>query len=222
MTGLQWALDAALAVALVFWHARVLLPRQPEPEPGTPGAATKTPYAALASWRFTAVCAALAALCQLAGLFGEQAHRPLWLVWGSGVLVLAGVDARSTWLPRRLTWCCLAQLGVAICVAALWGDDPGMVLDAALGGLVMGSLFWLLWRAGAGLGFGDVRLALGLGALAGAVSAEFWFTALLSASLVGAVWGLVCALGHGRDRPFAYGPALWTGPWAAQLWMLLG
>ncbi len=222
MTGLQWALDATLGVIVVVWHARVVLPRQPEPDPSTPGADAKIRYATVSSWRFTVICAVLGAVCQLAGLFGPPAHRPLWVVWGSSVLVLVAVDARSTWLPRRLTWWCLAQLGLAIGLAAWWAGDPGVLLGACLGGLLLCSLFWLLWRSGAGIGFGDVRLALGLGALAGSVSAQFWFTALLCASLAGAVLGVILALVRGRGAPFPYGPALWAGPWAALAWAQLG
>ena len=202
-SGLLWAMDCAVAALLVVWHARGLLPRQPEPDPASPGADSKPPYSKLATWPFTASCVLLAALCQLAGVVGVPAHRPLWISWGSAVLVLVAVDARTTWLPRRLTWWCLGQVGVAIGLAAWWARDPGALAGAALGGAATGALFWLVWRLGAGLGFGDVRLALGLGALSGAVSAEFWFASLLGASVVGALWGLIWTALRGRGAPFA-------------------
>lgn len=217
MSGQQWAFDALIAVALVLGHARLLRSHQPEPEPGVPGADTKPRYAAMATWGFTAVCAAVAAICQFAGVLGRPAHRPLWIVWAA-MIVLIGVDARSTWLPRRMTWICLTELGCAIGLVALLDGRVEVIIGALAGGLVLATVFWLLWRFGAGIGFGDVRLSLGMGGLAGAVSADFWFAALMSASLVGACWGVVHARLKGRSTAFAYGPALWSGPWAAQLW----
>jgi leader peptidase (prepilin peptidase)/N-methyltransferase len=61
------------------------------------------------------------------------------------------------------------------------------------------------------MGAGDVKLAVGLGALTGAVSADVWTLAALGAPLLTAVWGLISgvrAVPHGPSMCLATAAAL--------------
>ena len=57
-----------------------------------------------------------------------------------------------------------------------------------------------------------------LGLLVGVVGATWgwtgWLWALLSGTLIGAVWAIIHALRGRACEPFPYGPALWLGPLA--------
>ena len=53
------------------------------------------------------------------------------------------------------------------------------------------------------MGAGDVKLALGLGALAGAFGVDAWILAALGAPLLTALWGLLS-----RRRVLPHGPAM--------------
>ncbi|WP_211223185.1 prepilin peptidase [Propionicicella superfundia] len=199
-----------------------LLRSLPEPR-DAPG---KTPYAALVTpaTRLVVGVTVFAALAvSVIALPWPQVLALLPL--GTGGVLAAVIDARTTYLPRSLVWG--ATAGLALCVgvvAALTGDWQVPVL-AAGGSLLVGGLFWLLWRTTGGFGFGDVRLALLAGGTAGTlgVSAALW--AALLGALVGAAWGLACQVsdrGAGRPPgPFPYGPSLVAGPYLWLVWTML-
>ena len=85
---------------------------------------------------------------------------------------------------------------------------------AAIGAVAVGGFFYVLWRLTGGIGFGDVRLMVTVGAVTAAASASVAFNAVLLGSIVGAVWGIVRLRIKGPG-PFPYGPALWSGPFLA-------
>ncbi|WP_316669995.1 hypothetical protein [uncultured Propionibacterium sp.] len=219
-----WALCLAASLLLVAVHLR-LLARQPEPDPMVPGAEGKTPYALLAvSGRVRLVCL-LGALGSSAATACTGPLAPAWLVWGSGAVVLVGVDAVSTWIPRGLTRLVLGELGAALPLCAALARSPLYVIGALAGACAVGGFFWMVWRAGAGLGFADVRLALGLGALTGATAAARTgaigvVVAVMATAVIGALAGIAHGLGRARHEPFAYGPALWAGAYACLAWPL--
>lgn len=217
-----WALCLAASLLLVAVHLR-LLARQPEPDPMVPGAEGKTPYALLAvSGRVRLICL-LGALGSSAAMATAGPLAPAWLVWGSGAVVLVGVDAVSTWIPRGLTRLVLSELAAALALGAALARDPWPLVGAAAGAVAVGGFFWLVWRSGAGLGFADVRLAVGLGALTGSSGTGIAgvIGAVMVAAVLGALTGIVHGLGRARHRPFAYGPALWAGAYACLVQRLL-
>lgn len=217
-----WALCLAASLLLVAVHLR-LLARQPEPDPMVPGAEGKTPYALLAvSGRVRLICL-LGALGSSAATATAGPLAPAWLVWGSGAVVLVGVDAVSTWIPRGLTRLVLSELAAALALGAALARDPWPLVGAAAGAVAVGGFFWLVWRSGAGLGFADVRLAVGLGALTGSSGTGIAgvIGAVMVAAVLGALTGIVHGLGRARHRPFAYGPALWAGAYACLVQRLL-
>jgi leader peptidase (prepilin peptidase)/N-methyltransferase len=102
--------------------------------------------------------------------------------------VLSAYDLRQRRLPNWLT---LPGAGVILLGAAVGGRGwPALAGAAAL------ALAYLLVHvvAPAAMGAGDVKLALGLGALTGCFGAAVWFLAALGAPLLTALWGVVAVL----------------------------
>jgi len=116
------------------------------------------------------------------------------LLWMGALSVC---DLRHGRLPNALT---LPGAGVILLGAALAGRGlPALAGAAALSGTYL--LVHLL--APAGMGAGDVKLAIGLGGLAGCFGAGVWFLAALGAPLLTALVGV---LRGGRTVP--HGPAM--------------
>ncbi|WP_203569184.1 prepilin peptidase [Aestuariimicrobium ganziense] len=206
-------LTLVATVASWFWVHRM-------PEPDDAAEVGKRPYASL-GWPWWVSTVVLSVV--LAWWTHDQPAAWVWLAWCSVGLVLVAVDLATTYLPARLQQV-LTGLVVAGLVAAAASGSWTTVASAALGGaLAAGGLFWLVWRFSSAFGFGDVRLAFTLGALAGAHGWAFWWTSLLLGTALGAVVGLVTSVVR-RRRPhplgsaFAYGPWLWAGPWLALAW----
>ncbi|SDE54992.1 prepilin peptidase [Auraticoccus monumenti] len=141
---------------------------------------------------------------------------PLWWPLLTAGVASAVVDARTTWIPRPLSWAGWA-LGVLSTAVALVVAPPRAVLVAVLGALAAGALLWLVWRLSrGGIGFGDVRLAPLVGMAAGSMGELGWWWGLLLGTSLGAV---VAVLRRVSRRPGAmpYGPALVAGPLLAAL-----
>lgn len=210
--GLPAVVLVVLATALpVLLATRAVLVRLPEPaEPDG-----KAPYAALATPRFVGTCTVLAALAGLlVALTLPPTVWPLWWVLAGPGLVLVAVDARTTWLPLRLThvvWA--AAVGAAALSTVL--DGVEVLVRVGVGAAAAALLYLGLWRLSrGGLGFGDVRLAPVLGAAGAAVGWSTLVTTLLLGSLVGAVVGAVLTV-RGRPGAFAYAPSMLAGAFLA-------
>ena len=212
-------LSAATALAL-FLATPAVLRRLPEPTGDTgaatvDGAAVKVPYAALATRRFAAIVGVLAAVAvATAALTQPPTVLPGWLVLATLGLLLAAIDARTTWLPLRLTRVAWVAMGVATGAGAILGGWAQLV--RGLGGfLVAGAVFGLIWLVTrGGIGFGDVRFAPLVGAATAAGSWSLLASALVLGSLAGALFGLV-RLAAGRRGAFAYAPSILAGAYLA-------
>jgi leader peptidase (prepilin peptidase) / N-methyltransferase len=142
--------------------------------------------------------------------------RPLWTVLSTVGVLLALIDARTTWLPLRLThiaWL-LMTLGGALAALVLGGGWP-LLLRCGVGAGTAGALYfvgWVLTRGG--FGFGDVRFAPLLGAAAGADSWRLLLWALFLGTAVGGIHGLV-RLARSRAGPFPYAPSMLAGAYLA-------
>lgn len=221
---LDVALGAAVALSLALIHLLILVPRLPEPDPEEVGedvVAAKPCYRDLVTpIRVTAVT--ILAIAAGAACTQVPAHgRALWWVWAGSVLTLVTVDQATTFLPLRLWRWCLAEGIVAAVIGVLITRSAIIELLVWAGlGLAASVPFWLVWQLRAGIGFGDVRLAIGTGTVAAVLGVDPWLVALMASALAGAVLGVVSWLVR-RIRPspwgsaFGYGPALWLGPWAA-------
>lgn len=208
---------ALAPVVTVLWLA--ILRTCPEPNDGDPDLKYKTPYRRLVRPRFALACLAVSALSQVATGFVDEPQQSLWFAYGSGVSVLVATDAVTTWLPNRLM-----RFSWALCAAALgYGAiraGPQYLHAPLIGSLALSGALWLAWRVGGSFGFGDVKLGVIVGCLAGSGGFDFWWYAIVCSAATGCLWGLTTLLWRRRHpsplgKVFAYGPGLWLGPYLA-------
>jgi leader peptidase (prepilin peptidase)/N-methyltransferase len=123
-------------------------------------------------------------------------------------------DVRERRLPNGLT---LPGAVVILLAAALAGRGmPALAGAAALAGVYL--LVHLV--APAAMGACDVKLAIGLGALAACFGVEVWFLAALAAPLFTALWGVVLMPPGVHSVP--HGPSMCLATAAAAGLALLG
>jgi leader peptidase (prepilin peptidase) / N-methyltransferase len=129
----------------------------------------------------------------------------VWLV------SLTAVDVREHRLPNVLT-----LPGAVLIVAGAVAAGRG--LPAFVGALALaGGYLVVHLLSPAAMGAGDVKLALGLGALAGAFGTDAWVWAALGAPMLTALWGLLS-----RRRVLPHGPAMCAATAAAVLLVFCG
>lgn len=191
---------------------RPVLRRLPEPANGD----GKPLYRDLGSTAFCLSCGVLAgAAAALSWLSLPHYVQPPWAVLAILGVLLAAIDARTSWLPLRLTRAAWLVMAGATVLAAFIGGGFGIALRAGAGAAIAGGLYLLVWwLSRGGFGFGDVRFAPLLGAAAAAGSwALLWFTLLLG-TVVGGLVGLL-RLAQGRRGAFPYAPSMLVGAYAA-------
>lgn len=122
----------------------------------------------------------------------------LAVVW---LTLLSDYDLRQRRLPNWLT----LPGAVAVPAIAAWA---GRGTAALAGAAVLAGVYLLVHLVSpAGLGAGDVKLAVGLGALTGSFGADVWLLAAVGAPLLTGVWGLVAAATRG-GRTVPHGPSM--------------
>lgn len=210
----------ALTALVVALGAPAVLRRLPEPSVEGPVGAEpqKTPYTRLATWPFVTVCVVVAVAAQLlAAAALPAAVQPLWSVLATGGVLLAAIDARTTWLPLRLThgtWCAMA--GAAVVSFVLGAGLPGLIRTAS-GAAIAGGFYLLVWvLTRGGFGFGDVRFAPLLGAATASQSWELLLWGLTLGTAAGALHGGVRLAGR-RHGGFPYAPSMLLGCYLAVL-----
>jgi leader peptidase (prepilin peptidase)/N-methyltransferase len=131
--------------------------------------------------------------------------------------VLSVYDVRHRRLPNLLT---LPGAGVILLVAALSGRGlPALAGAAALAGMYL--LVHL--AAPAGMGAGDVKLAIGLGGLAASFGVGVWFLAALAAPLLTTLWCVGRLVVMPRQvRAVPHGPSMCLATAGAAALALLG
>lgn len=133
------------------------------------------------------------------------------LVW---LVTLSCYDIRQRRLPNLLT---LPGAGAILMAAWCVGrGSPALAGAVALTGLYL--LVHLV--APAGMGAGDVKLAIGLGALAGCFGVAVWFAAAVAAPLLTALAGVAAALRGAATVP--HGPSMCLATAGAAGLALLG
>lgn len=111
--------------------------------------------------------------------------------------MLSGYDMRCRRLPNWLT---LPGAAAIVAFAAAGGRGS----PALAGALALTALYLLVHLvAPAGMGAGDVKLALGLGALTGGFGADTWILAAVGAPVLTAMWALLRGV-----RVAPHGPAM--------------
>jgi leader peptidase (prepilin peptidase) / N-methyltransferase len=115
--------------------------------------------------------------------------------------VLCWYDIRERRLPNRLT--VPGAVGVLVCATAAGHGVPALAGAATLFGIYL--VLHLI--APAGMGAGDVKLAIGIGALTGAFGIDVWSLAAIGAPLVTAIWGVVSRFAN-PERTVPHGPSM--------------
>ncbi|MFD4599075.1 prepilin peptidase [Streptomyces sp. NPDC058464] len=160
------------------------------------------------------VCAALALAT------GTRPELAVWLLLAPVGVLLAVVDFRVQRLPDPLTLPFAAAALALLGVTALLPEHAGDWLTSLYAALALGAAYFVLFLINpGGMGFGDVKLALGTGAALGWYG---WPTVLLgtfAGFLFGALYGgaLVVVRRAGRKTAIAFGPFLIAGAFAGLL-----
>ncbi|MCS0602867.1 A24 family peptidase [Streptomyces sp. LP11] len=172
------------------------------------------PSAPLLATATALVCAALAAAT------GTRPELAVWLLLAPVGVLLAAVDLRVRRLPDPLTLPLAAAALALLGLAALLPEHAGHWPTALYGALALGAGYAVLYLVNpSGMGFGDVKLALGAGAVLGWYG---WPTVLLgtfAGFLLGALYGgaLVAVGRAGRKTAVPFGPFLLAGVLAGLL-----
>lgn len=119
---------------------------------------------------------------------GDLLHQSDLMIWSTVLIcTLVGVaiftDLRWRRIPNILTF---SAFGIAMIVRAAIQGWSGLGL--ALAGAVLAPLLLLLVHGGRGLGMGDLKLAVAIGAIAGPVMAV---TMMLLSAVVGGIQAIV-------------------------------
>ncbi|MEU0024959.1 A24 family peptidase [Streptomyces sp. NPDC006335] len=162
-----------------------------------------------------------ALLCAvLAAATGTRPEIAVWLLLAPVGVLLAVVDLRVRRLPDPLTLPLAAAALALLGVVSFVPEHTGTWSHALFGALALGAGYYVLWRINpGGMGFGDVKLALGAGAVLGWYG---WDTVLLgtfAGFLLGALYGgaLVLLGKAGRKTAIPFGPFLIAGAYAGLL-----
>ncbi|MGA5540678.1 prepilin peptidase [Mycobacterium sp. NPDC051198] len=124
------------------------------------------------------------------------------VIAGSWLLALSGYDIAERRLPNWLT---LPGAVLILIVAAAVGRGGA----AVTGALALSVLYLVVHLVTPrSLGGGDVKLAIGLGAMTGAFGIDVWLLAALAAPLLTAVLALGAAIRGERTVP--HGPSMCT------------
>jgi leader peptidase (prepilin peptidase) / N-methyltransferase len=188
--------------------------RLPEPVPGD----GKPIYRDLGTTRFVLVCGALAGVATaISWLTVARYAQPMWSVLAILGVLLAAIDARTSWLPLLLTRIAWLAMAVAAVLAASLGGDVSVAVRSAAGAAIAGGLYLIVWLLSrGGFGFGDVRFAPLLGAAAAADSWTLLWSTLLLGTVSGGIVGVLRLL-RGRREGFPYAPSMLVGAYAACL-----
>ncbi|MGY5115428.1 prepilin peptidase [Streptomyces sp. 900105755] len=177
-------------------------------------ATTHAPAPAPLALATALVCAALALAT------GTRPELAVWLLLAPVGVLLALVDFRVQRLPDPLTLPLAAATLALLGVAALLPEHAGDWLTSLYAALALAGAYFVLFLVNpGGMGFGDVKLALGAGAVLGWYG---WPTVLLgtfAGFLLGALYGgaLVVVRRAGRKTAIAFGPFLIAGAFAGLL-----
>ncbi|MFH8415205.1 prepilin peptidase [Streptomyces collinus] len=173
--------------------------------------------------RTTPLVIATALVCAvLAAATGTRPELGVWLLLAPAGVLLTVVDFRVRRLPDPLTLPFAGAALVLLGLTALVPEHAGHWTTAVLGSLALGGGYFVLFLINpAGMGFGDVKLALGAGAALGWYG---WPTVMLgtfAGFLLGALYGAALVITRRADRKTAipFGPFLITG---ALLGLLVG
>lgn len=151
-----------------------------------------------------------------AGLF----QFVLWLVLIVAFVALAVYDLRWLLLPDKIVFPLIGLAVLQVGIVSIWAGDWQHIFSAAVSAALLAGLFLTLHEASKGkwIGFGDVKLAVVLGLLAGTPLKAMLL--LLTASSIGSIIALPLVLQGkaGRKTKLPFGPLLLAGTIVVVLW----
>ncbi|WKV72111.1 A24 family peptidase [Streptomyces sp. PCS3-D2] len=154
------------------------------------------------------VCALIAAAV------GVRPEAAVYAGLAPVLVLLALVDRAVHRLPDVLTLPLAVGAAALLGIAALLPGAGGSWRLALLGGGALGAAYLVLHLVNpAGMGFGDVKLALSLGVALGWYGWGVWASGAFLGLLYGALYGLTLLLRGSvtRDQGFAFGPFMAAG-----------
>ncbi|AOR32724.1 peptidase A24 [Streptomyces fodineus] len=187
------------------------------PEPPAESCDVAAPYAPsvlLLSAATALLCAALAAAT------GTRPELGVWLLLAPAGVLLAVIDLRVQRLPDPLTLPLAAAALGLLGLAASLPEHAGHWLTALYGALALGAGYFVLFLINpSGMGFGDVKLAVGMGAVLGWYGWAALMLGAFAGFLFGALYGgaLVVVRRAGRRTAIPFGPFLLAGALAGLL-----
>jgi leader peptidase (prepilin peptidase)/N-methyltransferase len=148
----------------------------------------------------------------------------LWLIPVG--LAVSAIDLRTFMVPTRVVW---PAFGVAVLISAIGAlveSEPRWLWSAVVGVVVMAGPLAIIWFAlPAGMGFGDVRLAVLAGWTVGFVAAgdlrgavTLAVVVLAAAAVIGLVLGVVALGARGRKAKVPFGPAILISTYVCSLY----
>ncbi|MFG2980436.1 prepilin peptidase [Streptomyces sp. NPDC048258] len=186
------------------------------PGPDAPPPAPAAPHAPHAYGRPAAHLAVLTgAVCAVLGAaVGARPEAVVYVALAPALVLLALVDRAVHRLPDVLTLPLAAAFAAGLGPAALLPRAGGDWRHALLGGGLLAAGYLVLFLINpAGMGFGDVKLALSLGVALGWYGWGVWAAGAFLGLLYGALYGLSLVLRGpaARKRSFAFGPFMAAG-----------
>ncbi|MET7680323.1 A24 family peptidase [Streptomyces sp. NPDC005423] len=160
------------------------------------------------------VCGALAAAT------GPRPELAVWLLTAPVAVLLALIDHRVHRLPDVLTLPLAAAVLALLGGAAALPADAGSWPTALLGGVALSAAYLALFLLNpAGMGFGDVKLALALGTALGWYGWPILVAGGCAGLFYGALYGLgmVVLRGAGRKSAIPLGPFMIGGAFTGLL-----
>lgn len=149
---------------------------------------------------------------------GEPALLPAYLVVAAVSIVLLVTDVDHKLIPNRVLYPTTALTAVLMTIGAVIEGSTDRLVPAALGALgYFGALFAVYLIARGGFGFGDVKLAVLLGAVTAFQSQRTILLAVFFTGVIGglpAIYLLVTRRARGGDE-MPYGPPMLAGAWTA-------
>ena len=125
----------------------------------------------------------------------------------AGVCVVAWLAALSVYdiRERRLpNWLTMPGAAVILATAGMFGRGA----PAVLGAVALFAVYTVVYvLAPAAMGAGDVKLAIGIGALTGTFGGDVWLLAALGAPLLTAGWAIVTVLRRSGET-VPHGPSM--------------
>ncbi|MEV5876919.1 A24 family peptidase [Streptomyces sp. NPDC052101] len=162
----------------------------------------------------TTALATLLTCTALAAATGTRPELAVWLLLAPVGVLLAVIDIRVQRLPDPLTLPLAAAALALLGLAALLPEHAGHWPTALYGALALGAGYYALYLINpSGMGFGDVKLAVGMGAVLGWYGWSAVLLGTFAGFLLGALYGgaLVVLRRAGRRTAIAFGPFLITG-----------